>query len=62
MASARVAFSLVLPLGELSPESVLYWRCMVEYMTELGTDCEEQLEKILPDATTFASFMTKYDG
>ena len=53
---------MVLPLGELSPESVLYWRCMVEYMTELGTDCEEQLEKILPDATTFASFMTKYDG
>ncbi|CAH1784611.1 unnamed protein product, partial [Owenia fusiformis] len=47
----------VLEFKKLSPESVLYWRCLCEHIKSLGDSAEEQLDKILPNGTAFCSYI-----
>uniref|UniRef100_A0A8C7J4N1 Non-SMC condensin I complex, subunit G n=1 Tax=Oncorhynchus kisutch TaxID=8019 RepID=A0A8C7J4N1_ONCKI len=48
---------MLVPAGSLSCESVLYWRALCEFVKTKGDEGEEMLEKLLPEAATFAEYL-----
>uniref|UniRef100_A0AAZ3RBK9 UVR domain-containing protein n=1 Tax=Oncorhynchus tshawytscha TaxID=74940 RepID=A0AAZ3RBK9_ONCTS len=51
---------MLVPAGSLSCESVLYWRALCEFVKTKGDEGEEMLEKLLPEAATFAEYLYGY--
>ncbi|CAL8333990.1 unnamed protein product [Lota lota] len=49
--------SKLIPGDSLSCENVLYWRALCEFVRAKGDAGEEMLDKILPDAATFANYL-----
>ena len=47
----------VLKIEELTSESVLYWKCLAEYIQSQGAEMEEHLDKIVPNGMVFSNFM-----
>lgn len=52
----------VIPVDELSPENVLYWRVLTEYLEahpEIADDrpIDEPLPEILPELSTFCNYI-----
>ena len=43
----------------LNSELALYWRCLCQYLREQGTGAEEQLDVILPEASTLCDFLDR---
>lgn len=38
-------------------ENVLYWRAFCEFLKGKGDEGDEMLEKVLPDAATYAEYL-----
>ncbi len=51
--------SLVLPIEDLTCESVLYWRCLAEHLKEMGAEGDELLDKVVPNATAMAKYISE---
>uniref|UniRef100_A0A8C5AXW1 Non-SMC condensin I complex, subunit G n=1 Tax=Gadus morhua TaxID=8049 RepID=A0A8C5AXW1_GADMO len=47
----------LIPGDALSCENVIYWRALCEFVRAKGDEGEEMLEKILPDAATYADYL-----
>lgn len=47
----------LIPEDSLSCENVLYWRALCEFFKAKGDDGEEMLERVLPDAATYAEYL-----
>ncbi|XP_077575069.1 condensin complex subunit 3 [Stigmatopora nigra] len=54
--------STLIPTESLTCENVLYWRALCMFIKKKGDDSEEMLEKVLPDAATFAKYLYEYAG
>ncbi|TNN69357.1 Condensin complex subunit 3 [Liparis tanakae] len=50
----------LVPVDSLSCENVLYWRALCEFIKGKGDDGEEMLERVLPDAATYADYLYGY--
>ncbi|KAK3911621.1 Condensin complex subunit 3 [Frankliniella fusca] len=55
----------VIPVEELSPENVLYWRLLSEYLEahpEIADNCpiDEPLPELLPELSTFCNYIKQY--
>ncbi|KAL1023964.1 hypothetical protein UPYG_G00049620 [Umbra pygmaea] len=50
----------LIPADRLSCESVLYWRALCEFIQTKGTEGEELLEQLLPEAALFAEYLYRY--
>ena len=53
-------YSLVIPTENVTPETVTYWRCLVEHLLSLGVEGEEHLDKVLPTGTNFSKYVSRY--
>lgn len=51
----------LIPEDSLSCENVLYWRALCEFFKAKGDDGEEMLERVLPDAATYAEYLDGWD-
>ena len=49
----------MLPVSDLTCESVLYWRCLAEHIKDIGPEGDELLDKIVPNATAMAKYITE---
>lgn len=47
----------LVPVESLSCENVLYWRALCEFIKAKGDDGEELLERVLPDAASYADYL-----
>ncbi|CAL8331561.1 unnamed protein product [Merluccius merluccius] len=52
--------SKLIPGDSLSCENVLYWRALCEFVKAKGDEGEEMLEKVLPDAATYADYLYRF--
>ncbi|XP_051896147.1 condensin complex subunit 3 [Pristis pectinata] len=50
----------MIPAENLTCENALYWRCLCNYMKSMGDKGEEALEKLLPEAAIYASYLLRY--
>lgn len=50
----------LIPEDSLTCEKVLYWRALCEFIKSKGDDGEEMLEQVLPDAATYADYLSGY--
>lgn len=50
----------LIPEESLSCEKMLYWRALCEFIKSKGDDGEEMLEQVLPDAATYANYLSEY--
>ncbi|XP_037621500.1 condensin complex subunit 3 [Sebastes umbrosus] len=50
----------LIPADSLSCENVLYWRALCEFFKAKGDDGDEMLENVLPDAATYAEYLSGY--
>ncbi|KAK7929251.1 hypothetical protein WMY93_005646 [Mugilogobius chulae] len=50
----------LIPEDSLSCENVLYWRALCEFIKSKGDEGEEMLEQVLPDAATYAHYLSEY--
>ncbi|KAM8772341.1 condensin complex subunit 3 [Acanthopagrus schlegelii] len=50
----------LIPVDSLSCENVLYWRALCEFIKARGDDGDEMLEQVLPDAATYADYLSGY--
>ncbi|XP_036972519.1 condensin complex subunit 3 [Acanthopagrus latus] len=50
----------LIPVDSLSCENVLYWRALCEFIKAKGDDGDEMLEQVLPDAATYADYLSGY--
>ncbi|CAL9700239.1 unnamed protein product [Knipowitschia caucasica] len=50
----------LIPDDSLSCENVLYWRALCEFIKSKGDQGEEMLEQVLPDAATYAHYLSGY--
>uniref|UniRef100_A0A8C4U8A2 Non-SMC condensin I complex subunit G n=1 Tax=Falco tinnunculus TaxID=100819 RepID=A0A8C4U8A2_FALTI len=50
----------LIPLEDLTPENVLYWRCLCEYLKSKGEECEDLLEQMLPETAVYADYLLSY--
>ncbi|OPJ70961.1 condensin complex subunit 3 [Patagioenas fasciata monilis] len=50
----------LIPLEDLTPENVLYWRCLCEYLKLKGEEGEDLLEQILPEPAIYADYLLSY--
>ncbi|XP_062898234.1 condensin complex subunit 3 [Mobula hypostoma] len=50
----------IIPAEDLTCENALYWRCLCNYIKSKGDKGEEALEKLLPEAATYASYLLSY--
>lgn len=50
----------LIPEDLLTCENVLYWRALCEFIKSKGDDGEEMLEQVLPDAATYADYLSGY--
>uniref|UniRef100_A0A672FJW0 Nuclear condensin complex subunit 3 C-terminal domain-containing protein n=1 Tax=Salarias fasciatus TaxID=181472 RepID=A0A672FJW0_SALFA len=48
----------LIPVDSLSCENVLYWRSLCEFFKKKGDEGEEMLEQVLPDAATYAQYLS----
>ncbi|XP_030207067.1 condensin complex subunit 3 isoform X1 [Gadus morhua] len=53
----QLGTSKLIPGDALSCENVIYWRALCEFVRAKGDEGEEMLEKILPDAATYADYL-----
>ncbi|CAN8208227.1 unnamed protein product [Coccothraustes coccothraustes] len=50
----------LIPLEDLTPENVLYWRCLCEYLKSKGEEGEVLLEQVLPEPAIYADYLLSY--
>ncbi|NWZ75855.1 CND3 protein, partial [Poecile atricapillus] len=50
----------LIPLEDLTPENVLYWRCLCEYLKSKGEEGEVILEQVLPEPAIYADYLLSY--
>ncbi|KAM4595103.1 condensin complex subunit 3 [Fundulus diaphanus] len=50
----------VIPVDSVTCENVLYWRALCEFLKDKGDDGEEMLEQVLPDASTYADYLSGF--
>ncbi|NXW51414.1 CND3 protein, partial [Nyctiprogne leucopyga] len=50
----------LIPLEDLTPENVLYWRCLCEYLKSKGEEGEDLLEQLLPEPAIYADYLLSY--
>ncbi|KAM9315045.1 condensin complex subunit 3 isoform 2-T2 [Pholidichthys leucotaenia] len=50
----------LIPVDAMMCENVLYWRGLCEFIKSKGDDGDEMLEKVLPDAATYADYLIGY--
>ncbi|XP_014792552.1 PREDICTED: condensin complex subunit 3 [Calidris pugnax] len=50
----------LIPLENLTPENVLYWRCLCEYLKSKGEEGEDLLEQMLPEPAIYADYLLSY--
>ncbi|XP_015245120.1 PREDICTED: condensin complex subunit 3 [Cyprinodon variegatus] len=50
----------VIPLDSITCETMLYWRALCEFLKGKGDEGEEALEQVLPDAATYADYLSGY--
>ncbi|XP_047431028.1 condensin complex subunit 3 isoform X2 [Mugil cephalus] len=50
----------LIPVDSLTCENVLYWRALCEFIKGKGDEGDEMLDQVLPDASTFASYLCGY--
>nr|XP_020457770.1 condensin complex subunit 3 isoform X1 [Monopterus albus] len=50
----------LIPVDSLTPEIVLYWRSLCEFIKAKGDEGDEMLEQVLPDAATYAAYLYGY--
>uniref|UniRef100_A0A8C5I769 Nuclear condensin complex subunit 3 C-terminal domain-containing protein n=1 Tax=Gouania willdenowi TaxID=441366 RepID=A0A8C5I769_GOUWI len=48
----------LIPVDALTCENVLYWRALCEFIRAKGDDGEEILDQVLPDAATYAHYLS----
>lgn len=53
-------FRKLIPLEDLTPENVLYWRCVCEYLKSKGEEGEDLLEQLLPEPAIYADYLLRY--
>uniref|UniRef100_A0A8C5NHU9 THAP-type domain-containing protein n=1 Tax=Gouania willdenowi TaxID=441366 RepID=A0A8C5NHU9_GOUWI len=51
-------FRKLIPVDALTCENVLYWRALCEFIRAKGDDGEEILDQVLPDAATYAHYLS----
>ncbi|PKU33460.1 condensin complex subunit 3 [Limosa lapponica baueri] len=49
----------LIPLENLTPENVLYWRCLCEYLKSKGEEGENLLEQMLPEPAIYADYLLR---
>nr|XP_033804584.1 condensin complex subunit 3 isoform X2 [Geotrypetes seraphini] len=52
--------SKLIPIENLSPENVLYWKSLCEYLKSKGEEGEIALEQILPEPAVYAEYLLSY--
>ncbi|XP_032881961.1 condensin complex subunit 3 [Amblyraja radiata] len=50
----------VIPAENLTCENALYWKCLCNYVKSMGNKGEEALEKLLPEAAIYASYLLSF--
>ncbi|XP_078266980.1 condensin complex subunit 3 [Rhinoraja longicauda] len=50
----------VIPAENLTCENALYWKCLCNYVKSMGDKGEEALEKLLPEAAIYASYLLSF--
>ncbi|XP_067893907.1 condensin complex subunit 3 [Heterodontus francisci] len=50
----------VISAENLTCENALYWRCLCKYIKSKGDEKEEALEKLLPEAAIYATYLLSY--
>ncbi|XP_018424764.1 PREDICTED: condensin complex subunit 3 [Nanorana parkeri] len=50
----------LVPLDTLTPENVLYWKALCEYVKSKGDEGEAALEQILPEPAVYADYLLSY--
>uniref|UniRef100_A0A8C3JJ11 Non-SMC condensin I complex subunit G n=1 Tax=Calidris pygmaea TaxID=425635 RepID=A0A8C3JJ11_9CHAR len=50
----------LIPLENLTPENVLYWRCLCEYLKSKGEEGEDLLDQMLPEPAIYADYLLSY--
>uniref|UniRef100_A0A8C3QVI0 Non-SMC condensin I complex subunit G n=1 Tax=Cyanoderma ruficeps TaxID=181631 RepID=A0A8C3QVI0_9PASS len=50
----------LIPLEDLTPENVLYWRCLCEYLKSKGEEGEVVLEQVLAEPAVYADYLLSY--
>lgn len=50
----------LIPEDSLSCENMLYWRALCEFIKSKGDEGEEMMEQVLPDAATYAKYLSGY--
>ncbi|XP_030047085.1 LOW QUALITY PROTEIN: condensin complex subunit 3 [Microcaecilia unicolor] len=52
--------SKLIPVENLTPENVLYWKSLCEYLKSKGEEGETALEQILPEPAVYAEYLLSY--
>ena len=50
----------LIPIDKLTPENVLFWRCVAQHLHGEGEEMMENLEKIIPNLTPFCQYIRRY--
>ncbi|XP_062430565.1 condensin complex subunit 3 [Rhea pennata] len=50
----------LIPWEDLTPENVLYWRSLCEYLKSKGEEGEDLLEQMLPEPAIYADYLLSY--
>ncbi|XP_077333854.1 condensin complex subunit 3 [Lithobates pipiens] len=50
----------LIPLDALTPENVLYWKALSEFVKSKGVEGEAALEQILPEPAVYAEYLLSY--
>ncbi|XP_066173284.1 condensin complex subunit 3 [Sylvia atricapilla] len=50
----------LIPVEDLTPENVLYWRCLCEYLKSKAEEGEVVLEQVLPEPAIYADYLLSY--
>ncbi|XP_057338710.1 condensin complex subunit 3 [Microplitis mediator] len=48
----------LIPIDELTSETALYWRCLIEYLNK--ESCEEKLDECRPELSKFCAYILEY--
>ncbi|KAM5194839.1 condensin complex subunit 3 [Mantella aurantiaca] len=50
----------LIPLDTLTPENILYWKALCEFVKSKGDEGEAALEKILPEPAVYVEYLLSY--
>ncbi|OAD60372.1 Condensin complex subunit 3 [Eufriesea mexicana] len=50
----------LIPINKLVSETALYWKCLVKHLHRRNESCTEELERILPELSTFCTYITDF--